>query len=118
MEATTNMYLVAKWMEQGGGGGGGGRDSEKTPHPPFHIHEESTTVKPLNLAARIFSVFSHTDNLATIKFSVLTFIDNKLLLLQNYGRPFNLAFKIFSAKFAKYNYGTLKFLVLQYYKAV
>ena len=96
----------------GGGGGGGVETTNTYPHPPFRIHEESTT------AAKIFSIFSHTDNLATIKFSVLTFIDNKLLLLQNYGRPFNLAFKIFSAKFAKYNYGTLKFLVLQYYKAV
>ena len=35
------------------------------------------TVKPFNLAAKIFSIFNHTDNLATIKFSVLIF---KLLL--------------------------------------
>ena len=52
------------------------------------------TVKPFNLAAKIYGVFSHTDNLASIKFSVLTFIDNKLLLFIKLLTS-NLAFKIF-----------------------
>ena len=53
------------------------------------------TVKPFNLAAKIFGVYSHTDdNLASIKFSVLTFIDNKLLLFAKLLMS-NLAFKIF-----------------------
>ena len=65
------------------------------------------TVKPFNLAAKIFNVFSHTDNLVTIKFSVLTFIDNKLLL---FTKLLEFSVQIFSTK---YN-GTLKFLLLQY----